>query len=83
MFVGVSLSSGQGVPDFPMNAKGYILSPWSDGTNLVPVICGHGGSEWLCGSCASAIYREAWLALHVPTGIERYFAEHPEASCSA
>lgn len=40
----------------PDNYYGRILLEQEDGERL-PVICGHGGSMWLCKECALAIQR--------------------------
>ena len=39
------------------NAYGEILSVDKQGKQI-PVICGHGGSMWLCRSCANKIMQE-------------------------
>jgi hypothetical protein len=59
------------------NAFGTVLAQMADG-QLGPVICGHGGSMWLCAQCAQAIlqYREK----ENETGIERYFRENDLSS---
>lgn len=39
------------------NAYGEILSVEDDGREI-PVICGHGGSMWLCRQCKIAILKD-------------------------
>lgn len=40
--------------EYGQNAYGSITGEYSDGSRL-PVICGHGGSAWLCLGCAKEI----------------------------
>ena len=39
------------------NAFGSILAEYDDGSRI-GVICGHGGSAWLCLKCAEDTYRQ-------------------------
>lgn len=41
---------------FADNAYGLVLSEQEDGERI-PVICGHGGSSWLCHGCAVTMLR--------------------------
>ena len=40
--------------EYGQNAFGSVLAEYDDGSR-VGVICGHGGSEWLCLSCAEKL----------------------------
>lgn len=60
----------QAPPVNEQNAYGTVLS---DG---LPVICMHGGSGWLCASCALKIYEEESRE----TGIDRHFREQTEST---
>lgn len=40
-----------------LNAYGEMVSIYKDGTEL-PVICGHGGSAWLCRDCKDELLRK-------------------------
>jgi hypothetical protein len=55
------------------NAYGLVKR---DGAN---VICTHGGSTWLCKSCADRIWEEE----NRETGINRYFRELQEKAAPA
>ena len=41
-----------------LNAYGSLLAELDDGSH-VGIICGHGGSCWLCLECAQKIYKES------------------------
>ena len=43
--------------EYGLNAYGSILVEYDDSSRL-PVICGHGGSAWLCFECAKNIVKE-------------------------
>ena len=39
------------------NAYGEIVAEYDDG-KLLPVICGHGGSMWLCRACGEELIKQ-------------------------
>ena len=54
------IAQGEDCPDdyLDRNAYGEIVSVEQDGSEI-PVICGHGGSMWLCRKCKTAILTSA------------------------
>ncbi len=65
------------------NAYGLVTAQMSNG-QIGSVICGHGGSMWLCRNCADSIIRNNGGSTFLPykkqeTGIERYWREQEEA----
>ena len=45
---------------YGFNAYGSVMSQEADGS-LIPVICMHGGSRWLCLECAKKLMEEQRL----------------------
>lgn len=55
-----SLLSCEGINERD-NAYGQLLSTHASSPDGIPVICGHGGSMWLCRSCAEKFWNEQEL----------------------
>jgi len=41
------------------NCWGLVVSVQENG-DILPIMCGHGGSMWLCPKCAEKLLREGW-----------------------
>jgi hypothetical protein len=71
--------TGSGYPRRPVNVWGAVKRRSENG-EMLNVICDHGGSEWLCESCARTLQAEVEFTRNVETGIERHFREQEEAN---
>lgn len=56
------------------NVFGSVKSRAENG-ELLNVICQHGGSMWLCESCARRIQEQVEFTLNAESGIDRHFRE--------